>query len=143
MRIFQKRARLRRDGYTLAGDEFAAGKKGALIGVLNRACGGNDERKIVLGWIFAYDDKPPLEPKSSHSLSVSQWLALNLWIDADADNNWEPSEDFIVEIELIRKAAIAAFGADVKDWDIVDMDDQLTRAAIALGGKLAKEENTE
>jgi hypothetical protein len=141
-RVFNVRARVRRDGYTLKEDKehpATKGKKGAIVNALNKAFGDNDHRKIALGWLFFYDDVPPLEPKSSKSLEPGHWLAIERWIDADPDNNWEPCEDFVVESELVKQASISAFGSKVEEYDIVDPDDYMTKQAIGLGGTYAEE----
>ena len=139
-RLFQIRAKIRRDSVTLKGAQPTAGGKGAVTNLLNNLCGGNDQRKILLSWLFVYNDVPPLVPISSKQLSGGQWYALTIWIGANPDDNWEPSEDFRVECEIARKAAMSAFSARLEDYDIVDPDDLVTKAAIGLGGNIRGED---
>lgn len=56
------------------------GKQGAMIAILNEACGSDHGRKLVLAWCFP-DLFPDLDSVSSKRINQSQWHALFRWID--------------------------------------------------------------
>lgn len=74
------------------------GQRGAVIGHLNKACGGDGERHILFEYLFGV--------RSSKELSGAQWYALYRWIDAtDIDGVWLPAPDFEEEANLAIDAA--------------------------------------
>ena len=53
------------------------GIKGAINGILNRACGGSDNRKLVLKYLCG--------KTSSRELSTAQWAVLSDMVKPDKD----------------------------------------------------------
>lgn len=130
---FETRARIRKNSLVMTG-ELPSGTRGSIIGALTKACGSDVLRRLVLGWLFDYNDEPPLNEKSTYDLTEGQWCALNYWIDYSA--LYEPSEQFFTDAAIITKAALAAVQVDVEEYLSIPEEDKLTRTAIALGGQI-------
>lgn len=80
------------------------GVRGAIVGYLNEALGGDEYRRIVLGWLFDFP-----EPLSSKALLDGQWFALHSWIVPRRDEStghWVPGENFAVEARLVLTSAL-------------------------------------
>jgi hypothetical protein len=143
MEIFRTRANLRRDGYTMKRDEpLTSGEKGAMIGAMDKAFGGREQRLLALAWLFDYNNDPPIKPKSSKKLTESQWLALQKWISADPDDNWSPSEIFIELAGQIARVAVGVSLIDINDFKKVSPEDKASFEAMALGGKIKDDAET-
>ena len=133
---FIVRASLRGNSRLLKGT-LPSGVKGAITNALDTHCGGGAQRKVVLAWLFDYDE-PPLVEKSSKTLEEGQWLALNSWIDFM--DGWMPCVKFQTEITFVLKAALSAEGASEDDYNSIPPKDHTARLAVTLGGKLKKEQ---
>ena len=74
------------------------GMKGAVIGLLNKACGGNGERKLLLKYIFGKE--------SSKELTGAEWIGLMQWVELkNVGDDWLPQKDFYTEAEEIVNEA--------------------------------------
>lgn len=81
--------------------------KGALIGEMNHAFGGDTNRKICLGWIWTGTGFP----LSSKSLGNGQWWALKEWIGTyHDDSGWHASQQFLSESIKVLEAALTTNG---------------------------------
>ena len=93
--------------------ELGQGEKGAIIGYLTRALGGNDARHIVLAWLFTGEAWHPLSTKN---LTNGQWQVIKEWIGAYNDEEgWHTQPNFEVEAAVLLNAAllsIVKFGAE-------------------------------
>ena len=134
--VFEIKSRLRRNSYIMDG-ALSTGVKGAIIGSMTKICRSDQNRRIVLGWLFDYDE-PPLVEKSTHKLTDGQWCALNYWIDFK--DRFQPSDKFETELVFVTMAALSAAGAKEKDYEHVKGDSMSTEAVI-IGGVL-KEKNS-
>ena len=86
-------------------DDLAQGKKGAMIGLFNRTLGGDDNRKLLLAWLFDVRGK-----MSSKTLDDSQWHALWEWVGFYQDEGeWLTDPRFSVEAMLCLTEAIKAY----------------------------------
>lgn len=108
------RAMICRNAVLLSEQELLPKKHaGALVGYLNKHCGGDLQRQIVLGWLFDYTEQEfeRLEPKSSKTLTVGQWLALNKWLDPapDEGGGWGLSPFVVKEIENVARLALGVY----------------------------------
>lgn len=88
--------------------------KGALVGQMNKCMNGDDNRHLVLDYVY--------HVSSSSQLTAGQWFALGRWVDAqknDLTGKWEVSERFDIEALLIvaeaRRAYIENLPASVQD----------------------------
>jgi hypothetical protein len=142
MMAFHARAKLRRDAYTIKGDDLKSGHKGAIIGSLNEAFGGDENRHLALAWLFDYNNDPPIVKKSSKTLTNGQWLALKEWLNADPDNNFEPSDEFL---RAAKQISIIAQSVSRIDPDKFYEDrkkvfkDKNTQESLGLGGEIVDE----
>lgn len=127
--VFEIKARLRRNSYIMDG-MLSTGVKGAIIGAMTKICKSDQNRRIVLGWLFDYDE-PPLVEKSTHKLTDGQWCALNYWVDFK--DKFEPSDQFQTELAFVTLAALSAADATEKDYQKVKGDSMSTEA-VTLGG---------
>ena len=87
-----------------------AGVKGAIVGTMNRKCGGDANRRLILSWLFSPFEG--LEPISSKELTDKQVGALVRWIDwyKDPDiNEWLTGADFDKEILVVLTATMLVY----------------------------------
>lgn len=86
------------DSYS--GLPFNERKKGAITGRLNEHLGGDENRHIVLNWLFGVS--------SSKELDDSQWDAVFTWIGfvKDESGSWEIDGRFPLECGLILTRAL-------------------------------------
>ena len=78
----------------MIGYSLSQGQIGAMIGELNRACGGDANRKLFLKAMF--------NVTSSKDLSISQQWALKGFIGiAPFGDTWLPRPDFEAECKLV------------------------------------------
>lgn len=61
------------------GELFTVGQKGSIVGSLDKACGGRDNRYLVLFWLFPEKWPHPSEV-STKILTNSEWWALYRWL---------------------------------------------------------------
>ena len=84
-----------------------AGQRGAVIGVINKIAGGDDNRKLMLGWLFAKEDL--FDRISTKTLTDEQWAALYAWCDFRKDEDriiWMPKDTFSQECLACLSAAM-------------------------------------
>jgi hypothetical protein len=77
--------------------ELTKKQKGAIVGTINKAVGGDQNRYALLAWLFDSD-----EPLSTKELTESQWDALWTWVDFYCDElgQWHPTAEFETEAML-------------------------------------------
>lgn len=128
------RARLLALAHTGVADGLSKGTRGALVGELNRAVGGDTNRRIVLAWLF----RAGVGELSTLAMTVSEWYALWRWEDMHADEigHFHPQPSFYPEAfaalrEAMRARAVKVFG--------VDYDGMVAEAAALPGNKLIRE----
>lgn len=95
----QLRSELRTDSRSYSNAIMTKGQIGSIIGNLNKALGGDRNRRRVIGWIFYDDVEGEIFEVHSHYVINGQWHALFGWIDSyqDQGHQWQPSLRFIVE----------------------------------------------
>ena len=101
------KARVQKDS-SWNGVNTTEGRKGAILGALNKHLGGDQHRKIVLGWLF---DKPG--SISSNTLTDGQWVGLTFWISFSKDehtNEWHVCEEFPIEASRVLTETLKHFG---------------------------------
>ncbi len=84
------------------------GQRGAVIGILNRVAGGDDNRKLLLGWLFA-GEGDIFDRVSTKSLNDEQWASLYAWCDFRKDEDhilWIPKSTFSQECLACLSAAM-------------------------------------
>jgi hypothetical protein len=85
-----------------------AGQRGAVIGIINKIAGGDDNRKLMLGWLFAKEGDL-FDKVSTKTLSDEQWAALYAWCDFRKDEEkiiWLPKDTFSQECLACLSAAM-------------------------------------
>lgn len=82
------------------------GKKGALIGLFNKTLGGDDNRKLLLAWLFDVRGK-----MSSKKLDDDQWHAIWEWAGfyQDEVGEWQTDPRFSVEAMLCLTEAVKTY----------------------------------
>jgi hypothetical protein len=95
-----KNAVLKDAGFYVSGVERF--HRGAITGWLNRYLNGDENRVLVLRWLFGK------HIQSSKDLSISQWFGLHCWIDPHKGETeqWETGPLFPVEASLVLTEAI-------------------------------------
>jgi hypothetical protein len=89
--------------------EITRGAKGAIVGTLNRKLGGDDVRKLVLGWLFGITN----EPLSSSKLTNGQWYALERWIGMEKiDDEWCARSEFLLEAVRVKQEVLRTSSVD-------------------------------
>jgi hypothetical protein len=82
------------------------GQKGAIIGEMNRILGGDQNRRVFLGWVFRGLGKP----LSTKLLKTSHWWALAKWVGLyHDDDGWRASPDFQREAVRVMDAALKSY----------------------------------
>ena len=74
--------------------ELTKKQKGAIVGTMNKAVGGDQNRYALLAWLFDSD-----KPLSTKELTEYQWDALWTWVDFYVDElgQWHPTAEFETE----------------------------------------------
>lgn len=88
---------------------LSKGQKGAIVGTLQKAWGGDRNRKVCLSWLF---NPVPLKPKSTRDLTEGQWYGLSRWIDSYHDQDemvWRTQPDFETEALSVLNQALTTF----------------------------------
>lgn len=85
------------------------GKKGAIIGAINKAVGGNDNRHSLLEWLFGVS--------STKKLTESQWVALWKWVDfwIDDVNQWHTRSEFETEAMVCLGETVDVIPVDLPE----------------------------
>lgn len=119
--------------------DITKGALGAVVGALNKAVGGDENRYIVLGWLFG---SPPFYSMSSKELGDEQWYALYKWVGYwknEDDNEWRTADDFESEALAVYSAAIRKlYNAGVEEQERAGRDplSLVDNAVGELGGKV-------
>lgn len=81
-------------------DDINSGKRGSLVGTLNKVLDGDENRYRVLAWIFS----PEEGLLSTKKLLDGEWLALWNWASFyQDDDGWHTSPEFRTEIKMMLK----------------------------------------
>lgn len=73
------------------------GMKGAIIGLLNKAARGDENRHKILGYLFGKE--------TTKELTGAEWIALARWTELrEVGGYWLPQADFFKEVELLINA---------------------------------------
>src|SRR3990167_411202 len=79
--------------------ELTEGAKGALIGHLNQACGGDANRKLVLNFLTGHS--------SSKELKRYAWEQLRRWVDAqEIGGKWYPRNGLKEDCRVILEHVV-------------------------------------
>jgi hypothetical protein len=112
------------------------GQRGAVIGIINRVAGGDDNRKLLLGWLFANEGEI-FNRVSTKSLDDEQWSALYAWCDFRKDEDrviWIPKETFSQECLACLSAAMDDyFDVSFMDADGLPSPPDIVAAAVEIG----------
>lgn len=115
------------------------GQRGAIVGVLNRVCGGDDNRHLLMGWMFA-ENIETFSVKSTKNLSDAQWSALYGWCDFRKDeerNLWLPRPEFIQECLSCLSAAMRAYqNMHMRNRSDLPVPPEIVSIATTLGGEI-------
>jgi len=102
------------------------GKRGALIGAINKAVNrmtndANDDRRLMLGYLFTPDDQP-MQPLSSSALDGGQWFAVGRWVGSwmDTEGIWQTRPEFPLEAQLCVNWARYYLGLTEIDKELGD-----------------------
>lgn len=118
--------------------DMTKGTCGAIVGQLNKGLGSDEDRYIVLGWLFS---NVAGECLSSKRLTDEQWYALYKWVDFWQDEDegkWHAAEGFQQELMAVYSAAIRGLAAATPEAqreagrDPQDLVDNI----VELGGKV-------
>lgn len=91
--------------------EYSRGHKGAIIGTLNKAFGGDENRRLALSWLFRSFPNPKF---SSANLQKGEWFALDRWIGSwHDDSGWNVSQDFYREAYRVIGNALRIYASYV------------------------------
>lgn len=130
---------------TAPGMLLTKGAKGAVIGMLNKYLFGDNNRKLVLGWLFG--DKDKLAPLSTKALTEDQWLRISDWVgmwhDIETDQ-WYPSGEFQREAGAVLTETIKVYNALTNsERDKLPPIDPQMQAAVDVGGVISNANSTE
>jgi len=76
------------------------GEKGAIIGWLNKTCGGSDNRHLLLGFLFYGDNN-----MSTYELTDAEWQVLYEWCGFfEEDNTWHVAQTFLDNVKTVMEA---------------------------------------
>ena len=114
------------------------GQRGTVIGIINKISGGDDSRKLLLGWLFAEGEL--FDRVSTKLLTDEQWAALYAWCDFRKDEDrviWIPKETFSEE-------CLACLSASMDDYFKVRYSEQgelpdppdIVSEMVSLGGEI-------
>lgn len=115
------------------------GQRGAVIGIINKIAGGDDNRKLLLGWLFAKEGEL-FDKVSTKSLSDEQWAALYAWCDFRKDEDrvvWIPKESFSQECLACLSAAMDDyFKVRYSDRGELPEPPDIVAEMVSLGGEI-------
>lgn len=117
------------------------GQQGAVTGALNKNLGGDEYRKMVLGWLFASDSALKLAPVSSKTLTDGQWYALWDWIGfyTDETGKWQVSGKFQAEATTVLGEVIRVFtSTPLSKRDGLQKPGELLETSLMLDGEISK-----
>jgi hypothetical protein len=116
------------------------GQRGAVIGIMNKVAGGDDNRKLILGWLFAEGEL--FDKLSTHNLTDQQWSALYAWVDFLKDEEriiWKPKPSFNQECLACLSASVDDyFKLKYKDRDDLPEPPDILSVAVQLGGEITQ-----
>lgn len=101
--------------YARTSEPVGDGMRGALVGEMNRRFGGDQNRRICLGWIFTSVGLPI----SSKSLGKGQWWAIREWVGLEHDDSgWHCCPSFLTESVKVLSEALRSYGSITRDWPV-------------------------
>lgn len=119
------------------------GQRGAVIGIMNKISGGDDNRKLILGWLFAEGEL--FDKVSTKSLTDEQWAALYAWCDFRKDEDriiWIPKESFSQECLACLSAAMDDyFKVRYSDRGELPSPPDIVADMVQMGGEITYTEN--
>jgi hypothetical protein len=120
------------------------GQRGAVIGIINKIVGGDENRHLLMGWMFA-PDMEHFNIISTKTLNDAQWAALYGWIDfrKDEDHNvWLPQPEFVNECLACMSEAMRAYQrVKYGDQHLLPEPPELVAIATQLGGEIESVDN--
>lgn len=134
---YQVRHVLREISRDTSVDEFTHKEWGVLVGYMNRYCGGDDKRRMILRWLFGDITSNNLMPMSSKELKPQDKYAIKEWVSAYQieDGIWAPISYFIEEAKTVAdiaiKECIGGYNTDITHIEI----------AMRAGGVLKRMDN--
>lgn len=113
---------------------LSKGQQGLITGTLNRYLNGDDNRYLVLGWLF--NDKHNNVPIRSADLSDDDWLGLWNWLDPmKEESQWAFSPTFPLEAALVLTEALRSAQNRILELPPVEREIDVLRAAVTqIGG---------
>lgn len=113
--------------------ELSRGHRGAITGTLNRALGGDENRRLALSWLFRSFPNPKF---SSANLQKGEWFALDRWIGSwHDDSGWNVSQDFYREAYRVMSQSLRAYASSLYH---VDENGLVANGASLPGDKVIK-----
>jgi hypothetical protein len=117
------------------------GQRGAVIGIINKITGGDDNRKLLLGWLFAGEGEL-FDKVSTKTLLDEQWAALYAWCDFRKDEDrviWIPKETFAQECLACLSAAMDDyFKVRYSERDGLPSPPDIIADMVELGGEITQ-----
>lgn len=117
------------------------GQRGAVIGIINKIAGGDDNRKLMLGWLFASEGEL-FDRVSTKSLSDEQWAALYAWCDFRKDEDkiiWIPKESFSQEcLACLSGAMDDYFKVRYSERGDLPEPPDIVAEMVSLGGEITQ-----
>lgn len=117
------------DMFAWDGNPVTDGSRGAITGRLNKYLGSDQNRYIVLNWLFGVT--------TSKKLDDSQWSALYKWIGFfQVEGQWEIDGRFPLECGLVLTRALREQGEKPVDerMDEVDEENLLHQTILFMEG---------
>lgn len=115
------------------------GQRGAVIGIINRIAGGDDNRRLLLGWLFAKDDEV-FNRISTKTLDDAQWASLYAWCDFSKDEEqmiWKPKDTFKQEcLACLSSAMDDYFNIQYAEQEELPSPPDIVSLAMSLGGEI-------
>ena len=113
---------------------------GALVGNLNKAVGGDNNRYLVLGWLFADPKSTEFEPIRSEKMTPQMWHGIEKWIGStknDETGKWEVHPAFREEALWVFNIARWEHG-NPQALSPAEVDPNFLRVFEELGGEVTK-----
>lgn len=132
------------DASFYGGVEVEKGLKGAIIGAINNYAGGNKNRRLLLGYLFAREESR-FDELSTKELAEKHWFALFQWVQPwkdEDDNQWKTRFEFPGECVAVYHCAVVDYDADcarVRDpmFEPDGTPSSITRFLLDQGGTIA------
>lgn len=115
------------------------GQRGAVIGIISKLSGGDDNRRLLLGWLFANEGET-FNKVSTKTLNDAQWAALYAWCDFRKDEEqlvWKPKDSFTKECLACLSAAMDDFfNVQYSEQTDLPQPPEIVAVAASLGGEI-------